>query len=131
MDRMFAKPGSSGLTPFLAQDTADSKSGIDQRGPQQAHRETASCRLVVQRSPSEGGTEELFEVDRPACLAMLKELAESAPAMILQDLPIEDVARFCFEHGYRWRFHKVAGGHFAFLLEPAKTGGTDPNPRKP
>ena len=79
----------------------------------------------------DGINEESFDLDRDTCIGKLNELAESGRRIMLQGLPIEDIARFCFDYGYRWRFHKTPDGRSAFLLERVKSEEPGLEPENP
>ena len=106
----------------------ESKSVQDKAPP--SNRKTAGsevCRMTVRRRDSDEVVEETFELVRQDCIAKLQELAGDAESFLLQNLPIEDVAAFCFSRGYRWRFHPDSAGRLGFLLARHKVEAGTPS----
>lgn len=55
-----------------------------------------------------------------AVQSMAIEMFQSGRKLVLAGVPLEQVAAWCFQHNYRWRFHHDSSAQSAFILEPGK-----------
>lgn len=53
------------------------------------------------------------------------EMIQAGRKMVLEGFPLEEVAAWCFEHNYRWRFHHESTSQDTFILEPGKSYCSD------
>jgi hypothetical protein len=54
------------------------------------------------------------------------EMIQSGRKLVLEGVPLEEIAAWCFQHNYRWRFHHDISARNAFVLEPGKPLVPDP-----
>jgi hypothetical protein len=124
---MLIKNGISGIAGFLDLAIVPIKSALVGRAKAGDRPVGTGARKIALLEESGGVFVEKLLICGEAAAVQLKviETIKAGRKMVLEGFPLEEIAAWCFQHNYRWRFHSNAPGKNAFILEPGMDFRTD------
>jgi hypothetical protein len=124
---MLIKNGISGIAGFLDLAIVPIKSALVGKAKTGERPADTGARKIALLEESGGVFVEklLFCGEAAAVQSKVVETIKAGRKMVLEGFPLEEIAAWCFQHNYRWRFHSHTPAKNAFILEPGIDFRTD------
>ena len=119
---MFIKNGISGIAGFLELAIVPIRTMFIRPDRSQPLLSGGRVRKVALLEEVGGVSTEkpLLSGEAAAVQPMVIETIKAGRKMVLEGFPLEEIAAWCFQHNYRWRFHCHSPATNTFVLEPGK-----------
>ena len=124
---MFAKIGISGFSDLLDFATTPIRSRLG-KFADGVIAEGCGKVSIIMESPEGVAVEKSVCTGKPdACRSSALGLIEEGHRIVLEGLPLENVAALCCRHNYRWRqCHQVRSRNtLRFIIEPGRSSNAD------
>ena len=124
---MLIKNGILGIAGFLGLAVAPIKTMFVRPAQSQPHPLGARVRKVALLEDAGGVSMEkpLLSGEAAAVRPTVIEMIKAGRKIVLEGFPLEEIAAWCFQHNYRWRFHNHSSATNTFVLEPGKNFAVD------